>query len=387
MNLSQQILQRLRHILVDEDKTYALHEPDFSGNESKYVQDCLQTGWVSSVGNYVNQFELQLAAFTGVEYAIATVNGTAALHTCFMVADVEAGDEVLVPTLTFVATANAVQYCGAIPHFVDADLMTMAVSAQKLADYLAQITIIKNDVCYNRETNRRIKALCVTHIFGHPAELDALQSICRKFHITLIEDAAEALGSYYRAQHVGNFSLVAALSFNGNKIITTGGGGAVLTNNQLIAEKARHLTTTARVQHQWQFSHDHVGYNYRLPNINAALGCAQLERLETYLLQKRKLADRYKEIFSDIDGVTLFSEPANAKSNYWLNALLFKHEDEQLHNQLLAVLHNNHIFSRPIWQLIHRLPMYANCPRMNLANAENLVARTVLLPSSPTIVS
>lgn len=387
MTFSKDITKRLRHILSDENKTYALHEPEFSGNELQYVQDCIETGWVSSVGSYVNQFEEQLSVFTGVNHVVATVNGTSALHTCLMVADVHRDDEVLVPTLTFVATVNAVHYCGAIPHFVDADLATFGICAKKLSNYLEQIAEVKDKRCYNRQTGRCIKALCVTHIFGHPADLDALQSVCERFCLRLIEDAAEALGSYYRGQHIGNSSLLSALSFNGNKIITTGGGGAVLTNDRTMAEKARHLTTTARLQHQWQFIHDQVGYNYRMPNLNAALGCAQLERIEIYLKNKRKLAESYKNVFSDFNDVKVVEEPKNTKSNYWLNALMLNQADETVLNQLLADLNACNIQSRPIWELMHRLPMYSECPRMDLKNAEELSKRTVLLPSSPGILN
>lgn len=386
MKKSQEILQKIRLVLADKNLRYDLHQPNFSGNESKYVQDCLETGWVSSVGNYVNQFELKLTEFTGVKHAVATVNGTSALHIALLVSGVKSGDEVLVPTLTFVATANAVSYCGAVPHFVDSDFSTFGVSASELNDYLNEISVIKQGVCYNRLTGRKISTLCVTHVFGHPVDLDALLNICERFHLTLVEDAAEALGSYYKNRHVGNLSTVAALSFNGNKIITTGGGGAILTNHENLAKQARHLTTTARLPHQWQFIHDQVAYNYRMPNLNAAVGCAQLERMEDYLLKKRALADQYKVLFSDKDGVSIFSEPVNARSNYWLNVLILNKPDHDFRDELLTELNKNNIISRPVWELMHRLPMYAECPRMNLSCAESLFSRVILLPSSPGLV-
>jgi len=384
--LSQSILERIRSVLPDSNRCYALHEPEFSGNEKRYVDDCIATGWVSSVGAYVTQFEKQLADFTGAKHAIATVNGTAALHACLLVAGIKSGDEVLVPALTFVATANAVSYCGTIPHFVDADAKTLGVSAVKLENYLKEIAVLSNGVCKNKKTDRKISALCVTHVFGHAADMDRINKICEKYCIAVIEDAAEALGSYYKDKHLGNFSSLAALSFNGNKIITTGGGGAILTNNDTLAERVRHLTTTAKLQHQWQFCHDEVGYNYRLPNLNAALGCAQLERLEDYLKLKRQLFSYYQKIFSDLDSVSIFQEPGNAKSNYWLNVLLLKDSNNDVRDKTLQRLSDNTINCRPVWELMHRLPMYQDCPRMDLSTAEELHASIILLPSSVSIM-
>lgn len=383
--LPQIILQKIRTILPDSSLRYELHEPYFSGNERRYVDECITSGWVSSVGSYVNQFEERLVDFTGARHAIAAVNGTAALHICLLVSGVLSGEEVLVPTLTFVATANAVTYCGAIPHFIDADFDTLGISVDKLERYLNDIALVKNDTCINKKTGRKIAALCVTHIFGHPADLDLIVALCEKFHITLIEDAAEALGSYYKNTHVGNFSAVSALSFNGNKIITTGGGGAILTNNDKLAERARHLTTTAKAQHQWKYFHDEVGYNYRMPNINAALGCAQLECIEDCLHLKRNLANAYQTLFSDVDQISFFQEAEFSKSNYWLNVLLLDSADRTTRDEVLQLLCDNDIICRPIWELMHRLPMYRDCPGMDLSNAEEMQSKIILLPSSPSI--
>jgi len=253
--LPQSILQKIRTVLPDSTLRYGLHEPEFSGNEQRYLEDCLKTGWVSSLGAYVDKFEALLREFTGSKHAIATVNGTAALHMCMILSGVMPGEEVLAPALTFVATANAIAYCGAIPHFVDADPNTFGIAIDKLESYLNDIASVENDVCINKVTGRRIRALCLTHVFGHPVNMEGIQDLCDQYYLTLIEDAAEALGSYYKGKHVGNFSTVSALSFNGNKIITTGGGGAILTNNDSLAKRARHLTTTAKAQYQWQFYH------------------------------------------------------------------------------------------------------------------------------------
>jgi perosamine synthetase len=382
---SENMLQRLRSILTDLTATYALHEPDFSGHERKYVDDCIASGWVSSVGEYVNRFEKQLAEFTGMKHAIATVNGTAALHACLLMAGVEADQEVLLPTLTFVATANAVRYCAAIPHFIDADPKTFGIDVTKLENYLNDIAVVKSGACFNKKTGRKISALCITHVFGHLADLDRIKALCDKFSIRLIEDAAEALGSYYKNQPVGHASSLAALSFNGNKIITTGGGGAVLTNDDELAKRIKHLTTTAKAQHQWQFCHDEVGYNYRMPNLNAALGCAQLERLPEYISAKRALTLNYQTLFSNCAFGSIFREPENTQSNYWLNVFMLDDADMSLRDEILQFLTDHKIHCRPVWELMHRLPMYQDMPAMDLSQAEKLQARVILLPSGISI--
>ncbi|MDF2529668.1 MAG: aminotransferase DegT [Gammaproteobacteria bacterium] len=363
-------------------KSIALHEPEFIGNEWNYVKECIDTRWVSSVGKFVDQFEANLAAFTGAKYAVATVNGTAALHMAFMLADVGQDDEVLVPSLTFVATCNAIAYCRALPHFVDCDEKTLGVDFEKLNTYLNEIAEIKQGKCFNKLTGRCIKALCVMHTFGHPVDLDPLAEICQRYHIALIEDAAEALGSYYKGEHVGNKGIMATLSFNGNKIITTGGGGALITNNERLAKLAKHLTTTAKLPHAWKFQHDQVGYNYRLPNINAALGCAQLESLEKFLYEKRALATQYQKALAKVQQVRFITEPDYAKSNYWLNAILLSSALEKDRDGILQAFNEQGIGVRPVWELMHHLPMYQNCPRMDLSSSESLAKRIINIPSS-----
>lgn len=381
-----EIEQALKQVLPKDKQYIALHEPTFAGKEWEYVKDCLDTGWVSSVGKYVDKFEADLAEFTGVKRAVAVVNGTAALHICLLLVGVKAEDEVLMPALTFIATANAVSYCRAVPHFIDSDFTTLGVDAQKLDEYLAKITEIRAGECYNKLTNRRIKAVVPMHTFGHPVKLTALENICQKYKLELVEDAAESLGSYYKGQHTGNCGKVAALSFNGNKTITTGGGGAILTNDLELGTLAKHLTTTAKLAHRWEFRHDQVAYNYRLPNINAALGCAQLEQLPGFLQKKRLLADNYQAALANIKGVEFFKEPADCKSNYWLNAILLDKEFAPYRDELLAYLNEHGLMCRPVWNLMYTLPMYANCPKMDCAQAEDIAQRLINIPSGSSLI-
>ncbi|WP_135552170.1 LegC family aminotransferase [Paenibacillus cymbidii] len=377
----------IEQVLPDRKPFTPLHEPYFAGNEWEYVKSCLDTGWVSSVGEYVTRFGQELAAYTGAKYAIPVVNGTAALQICLLLAGVETGDEVLIPSLSFVATANAVAYCGAIPHFVDSEERSLGIDAAKLERYLTEIAIVEQGECRNRLTGRKIKALVPMHTFGHPVDLDPLLAICDTYNLELIEDAAESLGSSYKGVHTGNFGKLAALSFNGNKVITTGGGGAILTNDEFLAREARHLTTTAKVPHEWAFIHDRVGYNYRLPNLNAALGCAQLEQLPRFLDQKRQLADRYREALRPLAGISFLEEPNYARSNYWLNALVLDRPLAAHRDELLRMLNDAGLMSRPLWEPLHRLPMYDHCPRMPLETAESLAARVVNIPSSPQLMA
>jgi perosamine synthetase len=378
LHIINQVLNR-----SSTDKFVSLHEPFFQGNEWHYVKECIDTGWVSSVGKYVDQFGRDLEKFTGIKHAIPTMNGTAALHMSFLLAGVTRDDEVLVPSLTFVASCNAISYTGAICHFVDSDPHNLGVDARKLADYLQEIAEVRDDHCINKKTGRIIRALCVVHIFGHPADMDALIALCDKYRITLVEDAAEALGTYYKGIHVGAHGKVGALSFNGNKIITTGGGGAILTNDDEIAKLAKHLTTTAKIPNaQWRYEHYPVGYNYRLPNINAALGCAQLEKMPEYLHKKRLLANRYQQALANSTEYLFVKEPSYAKSNYWLNAIRVADLDLINRNELLNELNHAGIMARPVWDLMHSLKMYQECPRMDLSNAIKLETQLINLPSS-----
>lgn len=378
----QAVLNAMQSVLPPRHAFLPLHEPNFNGNEWTYVKECLDTGWVSSVGKFVDRFEEELAQYTGVKRAIAVVNGTAALHVCLLLADVRCGDEVLIPALTFIATANAISYCGAIPHFIDSEEATLGADARKLKTYLEEISEQRHDGCYNRLTGRRIKAMVPMHTFGHPVDLDPLVEVCQRFNITLVEDAAESLGSFYKGSHTGQRGLLSALSFNGNKTITTGGGGAILTNDEELGRLAKHITTTAKVPHRWEFNHDMVGYNYRMPNINAAIGCAQLEQLPGFLAAKRELAERYRQAFSGTPGIRFFKEPANSRSNYWLNTLLVDEEYAEQRDALLEATNDAGIMTRPAWTLMHKLPMFTDCPKMDLSVAESLEQRLLNIPSS-----
>lgn len=358
-----------------------LHEPTFNEKELEYVTDCVKSGWVSSVGAYVTRFEEDLAKFVGVKRAVAVVNGTAALHIALKVAGVEANDEVLMPSLTFIATANAVSYCGAIPHFIDVHEETLGVDPYKLDAYLTKISELRNDELFNKETNRRIKALVPMHTFGHAVHLDELVNLVEKYHLVLVEDAAESLGTYYKGKQTGSFGKVSAISFNGNKIMTTGGGGAILTDDEALADYAKHITTTAKVPHRWEFEHDEVAFNYRLPNINAALGCAQLEKMPEFIEQKRALTAFYEELVAPLEGVTLFKEPANSFSNYWLQTLIL--DDTLVRDDVLAFLNDHGVMSRPIWTPLHKLKPYRDCPRADLSTIERLNKKIINIPSTP----
>ncbi len=375
------IIEALQGVLPKGQKV-SLHEPRFEGNEWNYVKDCLDTGWVSSVGSYVDRFEELLAEYTGVKRAVAVVNGTAALHLSLKIAGVKPNDEVLIPALTFVATANAVAYCGAVPHLADSEERTLGLDPGKLALHLEEIGEVRPDGCYNKQTGRRIKAIVPMHTFGHPVDLDPILETCQRFKLELIEDAAESLGSYYKGKHTGNWGKLSTLSFNGNKTITTGGGGAILTNDEELGKLAKHLTTTAKVSHPWLFYQDMVGYNYRLPNINAALGCAQMEQLPRFLEQKRVLAEEYRRTFSAVEGVRFVTEPEFGRSNYWLNALLLDEPYSGQRDQLLGESNKLGIMTRPAWTLMHKLPMYQDAPRMDLSVAESLERRLINIPSS-----
>lgn len=374
-----EITARLAEVLPTKA---ALHEPEFSGNEWSYVKECLDTGWVSSVGKYVDLFEKKLADFTGATHAIATVNGTAALHTALVLAGVKPGDEVIVPTLTFVATANAVCFCGADPHFADSEEKTLGLDPVKLDSYLSGIATAGADGAYNRHTRKRIAAVVCMHTFGHPVDLDELLKVCQRFQIPLIEDAAESLGSYYKGRHTGNHGVLSVLSFNGNKTVTTGGGGAVLTNDSTLAAAAKHLTTTAKIPHKWAYEHDRIAFNYRLPNINAALGCAQLEQLLGFIKNKRTLADRYRDVFKSLAGLEFVSEPEESQSNYWLNALLLSLDNASQRDPILQATNDAGLMTRPTWTPMHELEIFSRFPRMDLTVASSLSKRLINIPSS-----
>lgn len=363
-----------------------LHEPTFEGNEWLYVKECLDSTFVSSVGKFVNRFEEDLLTYTGSKYVVAVVNGTAALHVALLLAGVKANDEVLVPALTFVATANAISYCGSTPHFVDSEDAMLGIDTVKLRKYLEAHTEQSNDGCINIATGKVIRAMVPMHTYGHPVDIDGLLSIAKDFNIVMVEDAAESLGSKYHDQHTGTFGLIGTLSFNGNKTITTGGGGAILTNDYEIARRAKHITTTAKLPHAWEFIHDEIGYNYRLPNINAALGCAQLEQLPAKLTAKRNLFKQYSEAFTLIEGAKLFVEPAHCRSNYWLQTIMLNVDQTHEREAILRATNEAGFMTRPVWRLMHQLTPFVNCPRMNLDGAESLAQRLINIPSNPSLV-
>jgi aminotransferase in exopolysaccharide biosynthesis len=364
----------------------ALHEPSFAGNEWLYLKECLDSTFVSSVGKFVDRFESELAQFAGAKHAVAVVNGTAALHIALKLAGVQAGDEVLMPALTFVATANAVAYCGAIPHLVDSDERTLGVDPEKLRDYLDTTTEQYGGHCINRITRRVVRAIVPMHTFGHPVAMEALQAVARDFNLPIIEDAAESLGSTYRGRHTGTFGRMGVLSFNGNKTITTGGGGALLTDDASLARHAKHLTTTAKIAHPWEYRHDEIGYNYRMPNLNAALGCAQLEQLPALLSSKRELFRAYQTAFMAVDGVRLMAEPEGCVSNYWLQTLILEPAMADQRDAILRATNSQEIMTRPVWLLMQELAPFQKCPRMDLASAQLLARRIINIPSSAGLI-
>ena len=341
---------------------------------------------MSSVGQYVDQFERELAAFTGASRAVAVVNGTAALQVALKLARIVVGDEVLVPALTFVATANAVHYLGAIPHFVDSSPDTLGLDPTALRDWLKHVSERTSDGIRNRETGRRIRGLVPMHTVGHPCDIDGLLALVQDYQLQLVEDAAESLGSYYRGRHTGTFGSLGILSFNGNKTITTGGGGAILTNDDRLADYAKHLTTTAKTPHRWEYIHDEVGYNFRMPNLNAALGCAQLEQLPHFLASKRHLTERYLRAFADLPLVRLMTEPAGCQSNYWLQTLILDEALAEQRDAILEATNDAGLMTRPAWVLMHHLPAYQKCPRAPLPVAESLARRIINIPSSAGLV-
>jgi aminotransferase in exopolysaccharide biosynthesis len=354
----------------------------FGGGEWEYVKSCIDTGMVSSVGAYVDKFERMLEQYTGAKHAVAVVNGTAGLHIALKLAGVMPRDEVLVPALTFVASANAVTYCGASPHFVDSEEQTLGMDPEKLRDYLSQGTEQRSGLCIHKKTGKVIRAMLPMHTFGHPVRLDELLKVAGDFHINLVEDAAESIGSLYHGKHTGTFGLLGVLSFNGNKTITTGGGGAILTSNREIAQKAKHLTTTAKIPHAWEYRHDEAGYNYRLPNINAALGCAQLEQVEEFIIKKRKLAHKYQKQIN-VEGLRHIVEPVSCRSNYWLNAIYLPNKKER--NSVLEKTNKAGIKTRPVWRLINTLKMYRKAEHSELSAARKIESTIINLPSSANI--
>lgn len=357
-----------------------LHEPKFNGNEKKYLNECIDSTFVSSVGAFVDRFEKDFASYVGSSYAIATVNGTSALHIALLLANVKKDDEVITQALTFVATANAISYCQAKPVFIDVDLDTLGLSPKALQDFLESNCEIIDKKCVNKKTKKIIRACVPMHTFGHPCKIDEIVKICTTWNITVVEDSAESLGSFYKNKHTGKFAKLGVFSFNGNKIITAGGGGVIVTNDEELAIRAKYLTTTAKVPHPYEYVHDEIAYNYRMPNLNAALLCAQLENLDDTIKNKRALALEYEEFFFKIDDIEFMQETKNSKVNYWLNTLIFKTQKNR--DKFLESTNNNKVMTRPIWRLLSELKMYKNCQTDSLTNSKYLQTRVVNIPSS-----
>ncbi|MFA6060407.1 MAG: LegC family aminotransferase [Taibaiella sp.] len=380
MAQTKDILAFIRKTFNEEKEFIPLHAPTFGGNEKKYLEETIDSTFVSSVGAFVNKFEEEIAKYTGAKYAVACVNGTNALHLALLVNDVLANDEVLSQALTFIATANAISYCCAVPVFIDVDKDTLGMSPQALQSFLENNAEKKQDgFTYNKTTGRRIKACVPMHTFGLPLRIDEVVAICKEWNISLIEDAAESLGSYYKGVHTGRSGIIGTFSFNGNKTITCGGGGALITDDEALAKRAKHLTTQAKVPHPWRFMHDEIGYNYRMPNLNAALACAQLEQLDSFLENKRELANLYKEFFGGTT-IQFVTEIENTKANYWLNAVLLNDENER--DEFLKVTNENGVMTRPVWDLMNTLPMFNDCQHDGLENSKWLADRIVNIPSS-----
>ena len=381
MKIDENLCDEILHFVAGQfpGEAVTLHRPVFSGNEKAYLAECIDSNLVSSVGVRVTEFEQGIAAYCGAKYGVATVNGTAALHIAMVVAGVELGDEVITQALTFIATCNAISYIGAHPVFVDVDKSTFGMSPDALRRFLSINAETKEGVAYNKSTGRRFAACVPMHTFGHPCRIDEIAEVCAEFGIPLVEDAAESLGSYYKGKHTGGFGLLGAISFNGNKIITTGGGGMIVTNDETIARKAKHITTTAKIPHPYEFVHDQVGYNYRLPNLNAALGCAQLEQIDEFVRIKRNLAARYSKFFEE-KGVSFVSEPEGATSNYWLNAIVLESREER--DSFLKYTNDKGVMTRPIWRMMTELEMFKDCQHDGLENSLWLEDRVVNIPSS-----
>jgi len=366
--------------------TVYLHEPDIRKEDWGFVKECLKKNFVSSVGNYVNEFEEKLKKYTKAKYVIATVNGTSAIHLALVVMGANENDEVILPSLNFVAAANAVRYCNSIPHFVEVEEDTLGIDPIKLEKYLSKIVIKKNNNSFNKYTNKRIKFMMPLHMFGHPAKIIELKKIAKKYNLKIIEDAAESLGSTFKNKHLGTFGDIGILSFNGNKIITTGGGGALLTNSLKVAKKLKYLSTTAKTPHRWKFEYSDIGYNYRMPGINASLGCAQMKRIKSYVNLKRKLFKKYKAAFGNLKDIKVFQERKNARSNYWLQTIILDNKISYLKDKILEKTNNLGFSVRPVWKPLHKLKKFKSYPRMEMKVTNNLEKRILNLPSSTCLL-
>lgn len=400
--MDYKIITDFIHDLYGGGDFIPLAVPVFIGNEKKYLNECIDTTFVSSVGKFVDRFEEDTAKYTGAKRAVVCVSGTNALHMAMLLSGVKRDDEVLTQALTFIATCNALSYIGAHPVFIDVDRSTMGLSPDAMREWLQKYAEVRKNTrilevdkghdfayqedelaCYNKKTGRRVKACIPMHTFGHPVRIEEIAALCKEWHIELVEDAAESIGSLYKGKHTGTFGKVGALSFNGNKTITTGGGGMMLFNDEEFGAYAKHITTQAKIPHRWEFRHDHIGYNYRMPNINAALGCAQLEHIEEYVASKRETAKAYEEFFKDIPEIEFFVDSPDTRSNYWLNVVILKDKDAQ--QNFLEFTNENGIMTRPIWELMNRLPMFEKCENDGLKNTIWYADRVVNIPSSVRI--
>ena len=383
-DLSKDIIQSIKEFIKKD--SLSLHEPSFIGNEIKYLYECIKTNYVSTAGKFVDDFAFKIKNFTKAKYVVPVINGTSGIHISLLISGVERNDEVIIPSMTFAATANAICYCSAIPHFVDNEENNLGIDPYNLRKHLEEISSIRNGKLVNKKTDRVMKAIMPMHTFGHPSKLTELKKIAEEFNLILIEDAAESFGSFYNHKHTGTFGIAGIISFNGNKTITTGGGGAILTNNEEFAIRAKHLTSTAKLDHKWDFIHNEVGYNYRMPNINAALGCAQIEKINITLKKKRRLFQVYKKAFNGISGIELFKEPSNCQSNYWLQTILLKKPSIKTRNKILLATNDVGIRTRPVWKLLHKLKHFKNAPRASLKTSEYLEQKIINLPSSSFLI-
>ncbi len=382
---TEAIHEIIRNVIDAPEEFTPMHIPIFGEREIDLLRECVESNFVSSAGSFCGRFETALGEFTGAKRAVLCVNGTSALHLSLLLAGVAQDEEVLIPSFTFVATANAVRYCGAVPHFIEIEERSLGVNVAKLSQWLETTTEARDGGVWNKSTGRRIRCLVPMHTFGHAVDMDALNAVAVQFGLVVVEDAAESLGSYYKDRHTGNDSLCAAISFNGNKIITTGGGGAILTNDDDLADRAKYLSTTAKIPHPWEMRHDAVGYNYRMPALNAALGCAQIEKLPDFLAKKRALAERYRAAFDGVDGLRFLSEPKWATSNYWLNTLVLDDDCGEAQGGLLELTNSEGIMTRPAWTPMHLLPLFSRCPKMDLTITESMARRVVNIPSTASL--
>lgn len=383
-SLSKQVINKLNLILKKKNKN--LHEPELNRKDFVHISKCFKSGMISTAGNYVSKFENEIKKITKSKYVISVSNGTVGLFISLKASGVQDNDEVLVPAITFVASANAVAHCNAVPHFIDIEKDTLGIDVHKLEKYLFKNTYIKNNLCYNNKTKKRIRAIIAVHVFGHPCQIEKIVKVAKKFKLIVIEDAAEAMGSYFKKKHVGNFGLSGVLSFNGNKIVTCGGGGAIITNNFKLYKKIKHICTTAKIFHKWKYIHDDVGYNFRLPALNAALGYSQLLRLKYFINKKIKLYKIYNKEFTSLKGINIMDTPKNCKSNFWLQTMILSDKTKKLKNKIIHECHSSGIKVRPLWDLISTLNMYKNCPKMNLDNSKKAYENLINLPSSSSII-